>query len=532
MFSNQGPFTLFPRFFCCRCFWVSAMIDAISSLIQFRNAVYELFQFAADAAMNLLDALVSFDANRVIELSLSPHFERQHHSVARAIQDHRCGRNNAHPQDLNESVSQLIVQQLPQRDASACHFFALDVTAIKKPYAKKWLEKQMVHTHNPTPGQKPIAVGYHLSCLGSLSTENSWCLPFPLQPVPEQKSQISCGLDQVEQVAKFYHDKPCIVAADAKYATRQAIYQAHRWQQQVLLTRLGENRVFYRRRPSKQPMSKKPKRYGSPFKLKDRDTQFTANVCHHMPHITTTGKTWQVHIERFDDLIMKGKRGQVMYDKPVSVFRLTVTDDQGKSIYQNPLWLLGIGKVTTEIHLQLIFMGYHLRFNIEHWFRAAKRHLLLDGFQTSECQHEHDWLLFPVLATHLLYHARHLAMDCLRPWESKVKTDSLSLSQVKRSMGKILNLTGSPAAAPKTRGVPKGRDRGCKNKHLRPDVPIQFKSKPSSFEGQIVIKLKTDSLEHLDDVELQAQNLPQSGAHIKSAIKEFLVSEQVLKKAA
>ena len=57
------------------------------TLIQFRETVFSLFKFARDAAMNLLDALCSFDASSVIELSLSPFFERSHASVSRAIQD-------------------------------------------------------------------------------------------------------------------------------------------------------------------------------------------------------------------------------------------------------------------------------------------------------------------------------------------------------------------------------------------------------------------------------------------------------------
>ena len=74
------------------------------TLIQFRETVFSLFKFARDAAMNLLDALCSFDASSVIELSLSPFFERSHASVSRAIQDYNSGRQGEHVDIQDESI--------------------------------------------------------------------------------------------------------------------------------------------------------------------------------------------------------------------------------------------------------------------------------------------------------------------------------------------------------------------------------------------------------------------------------------------
>jgi DDE superfamily endonuclease len=486
----------------------------------FRQSIFERFPFARDAAMNLLDALCSHSAKSVIELSLSPHFKRQHHSVARAIQDYSAGRNGSDAAEkILSQFTACLVEHRPQHN-TPYHLLVLDVTPQVRPYAKK-LPRQIVHQFTPTPGQKPIAVGHAISVVGETSMQDNWFLPYDARQVPADDCQILFGLKQVESLTKNLNDKLSIAAADCKYSSSSALVYTQDWQGKVLLTRLSPTRVFYKPyQYNKSDISKKgptPK-YGKALRLRDAENEIP-DTTESLLHTTSTGKKWQVTIDRFDHLCMKGKAELRLYEKTISIFRITVRDDSGELIYQAPLWLAGSGKSIREIALQYIFHAYHLRFNIEHWFRFCKQQLLLDDFQTCDLSHARDWLLFPVIATHMLYHSKELAAGCHRPWEKT--TDKLTPTQVKRSMDKILDQVGTPAADPKCRGIGQGR-KPATRLTPRPDCPIQFKTQKKAGAGKIVIHVAADNIDQLGDVSINAHNLPGCGRQLKKALNQLI----------
>lgn len=513
--------------------------DTLSSLAQFRAAIIELFPYARDAAMNIVDALSSFDAKQVIALCLSPQFTRGHDSVTRAIQDYPSGR--AAGKGKQQTIDHT---EQTQQNHKALHEVQHHAAQKVKGFLPKTLQdKQMVHSFTPTPGQKPIAVGHHLSCLGQVSSEHQWCLPLSLKRVPIDDSQIDFGLAQAESVSELFTDKPCIIAADAKYSSKAALSRSHGWHNTVLLARLSPTRTFYYRHDAEAEETTKnkrgrKKRYGQAFKLKDHgaienSNSSTPNATSTIIHQTTEGNQWQVKIDRFDDLIVKGAKQQPMHDKPVSLFRIRVFDEQGLPLYEQPLWLVGSGHKSKDIDLSDIFLAYHLRFNIEHWFRFAKGHLLLDRFQTPDINTEDNWWLFPLLATHQLFHARDVATDYAMPWETNKNTQTAaSPAQVKRVMAKILSCVGTPASEPKARGMGSGRTLGSQNKSKRKNREIVFKSNPTPMAGSIVIKLPVDALENLSQAQFSAHNLPVSGSKIKTMLKKAISDQENMPDAA
>jgi len=369
--------------------------------MNFRQATYDFFPFAADAAMNLVDALSASSANSIIELSLSPHFTRRHSSIARAIQDYKQGRDKE--KEVQCDPAPFLSAHLPKNN-EPCHFFAIDVSSVAKPYSKKLPCREIVHTNNVIPGQKPITIGLAVSCVNMLSRENTWSLPMASERVT-QVSQTIFGLQQAEKLDENFNDKISIFSADAKYSTKEAVVLTHNWKGKILLSRLADNRVFYHPYQAQKKEAKqrgKKRTYGDAFKLNDESTWGEANIIQQVTHTTAQGKVWQVQVERFDELLMKGKRELNLKEKPASIFKITMTDQQGK-------------------------------------------------------------LIFPMLATHQLYHARGLAGDHFHAWESKKNTDPLSPSQVKRSMSSILQQVGTPATEPKPRGIGKGRATGSFN---------------------------------------------------------------------
>ena len=65
----------------------------ISKLRQYRESIYQSFEYRADAIMDLLDALSSnISANSVVELSLNPLYLRNYSSVEKSIDQFSASR--------------------------------------------------------------------------------------------------------------------------------------------------------------------------------------------------------------------------------------------------------------------------------------------------------------------------------------------------------------------------------------------------------------------------------------------------------
>jgi len=56
-------------------------------------------------------------------------------------------------------------------------------------------------------------------------------------------------------------------------------------------------------------------------------------------------------LHRWQNLLMGGKRGAPMQERPFDLIRATVTDAQGKPLFQRPLWLLVLGSRRREVRV-------------------------------------------------------------------------------------------------------------------------------------------------------------------------------------
>ena len=499
-------------------------------LRSFREAVYDCVNYAKDAFMELLDALSSFDANSVVELSLSPHFKRRHHSIPRALHDCSAGRDGLGNEELDFTMC--LIQHSALNNNTSYRSMALDETPQPTPYSSK-LPKRIIHQATPTPGQKPIAIGQSISVLGEPREHGAWFLPYSAQRVASDKSAVLCGLEQVENIAMHMTDKVNIIAADCKYSTAAAVSRSWDWDNEVLLARLSPTRVFYYpHRYSRDDIKKRgrPSIYGEAFRLKEgTDTKPDAQV--QLEHSTSGGRLCKVNVARFDNLLIKAKAKNKLQHKPVSIFRITIQNEDGSYQYKDPLWLIGSGKLTKTIALECIFHSYNNRYSIEHWFRFSKQKLLFNGYQTCDIKHADNWLHMPVLATHMLYHSRNLALAEHRPWEKPSK--NITPAQVKRGMSSVLNKVGSPTQLPKPRGIGLGRKLGSRNQVERATLPVEFKNADgSSSGGKIIIKVPSDSLQDQDDVQINVRNLPACGPELKRALKELIDTGQATLKVS
>jgi DDE superfamily endonuclease len=467
--------------------------EQIEELRQFREAIYNSFEYRADAIMDLLDAVSSnTTAGSVVELSLNPLFRRNYSSVEKAIDDFFAADNKkaATLQRLKQEKErqEIIAAHLPELEKRGFHLLAADVTPQPRPFAKTLSDRKVVHAPNPVLSNKPIAVGHEYSHLVYLPEKKSlqsppWVIGLSVRRVSSAQTGIAVGASQLETLmenqALPFASELCLHVGDGSYSAAYCLSQSKKYENLVLAARLRSNRTLYFL-PQKFPenLQGHPTWYGKAFKLKNAN-HYKADQEIHSSYHSRSGRTFNVRIKAWRNLLMRGKRDCPMYDCPLTLLRIDAFKPNGKPAYRRPLWLIAAGHRRDLLSIIDIWLAYSQRYDIEHFFRFGKQRLLMSSFQTPDSEHEENWQHLTLLAYFQLYLAAPLAHRLPRPWESKnipASSALLSPSAVQRDFARIILQIGSPAKAPKLRGISKGRRLGDKPL-TRKWLPIVFKSK-------------------------------------------------------
>ncbi len=124
-------------------------------LQQFRQQLYGCFEQSRDALFNLADALLSeTQAHSVIELSLSPHFQRKWPSLYAALQ---LGK-------LNQArFEQTLVNFAPKPTPGQRLVLAVDASNIEGPFSDTSRDRGYLYVHNLPEWDTPVTVGWQFS---------------------------------------------------------------------------------------------------------------------------------------------------------------------------------------------------------------------------------------------------------------------------------------------------------------------------------------------------------------------------------
>jgi len=268
-----------------------------------------------------------------------------------------------------------------------------------------------------------------------------------------------------------FREELCVHVADSTYSAILFLSATEEHKNLVNVVRLRGNRVFYHQ---PEPVTGKrkagrPPRYGKPLSMKDPATWSKPDALAETTLTTRKGQTYRVQLEGWHDLLMRGKKDWPMHQKPFTLIRVRVLDEQGQPIFQHTLWLIVIGRRRQELTLVEAWEAYAQRFDVEHHFRFGKQRLLMAAFQTPEVSHEENWLAFVSLVYVQLWLARAVVEALPRPWEQYLPQPEApsgypvaSPSAVQRDFGRILREIGTPAQPPKPRGNPPGRAKGTR----------------------------------------------------------------------
>lgn len=482
--------------------------ESISQLVQFRQELYQTIQTfgaRADAVMDLLDALASMsNARSVVELSLSPLFRREYSSVSDAIAHFFKGSEPAKVQEerraWEKELSGLIGRYLPRPTYRRFWLFGTDVVPIPRPFARALEDRTFVYQPNTVRGNRPVAIGHQYSELAFFPEKTHiddppWVVPLVMRRVSSTEKATMVGAEQVamlmEDERQPFHDELCVHVADSTYSAANFLGRVGKYKHLVNVTRTAENRVFYRQFPPLEGKASPghPQWYGERFSLKDDTTWWQPDVVAATTFTTKKGRTYQVRLEGWCNMLMRGKKDLPMHKYPFTLVRARVLDEQGQPVFKRTLWLVVMGERRDELSLVEAWEAYGQRYDIEHYFRFGKQRLLMAAYQTPEVEHEENWQQIVQLASVQLWLARDLAAARLRPWERylpQANAQVASPSLVQRDFERIIRQIGTPASAPKRRGKSLGRAKGTRPARRKRHSVIKKSKKASKKVSQPV----------------------------------------------
>jgi len=446
--------------------------EPTTQLTQFRQEVYQNFNKRADALMDLLDALSSQSrAQSVVELSLEACFRREHTSVFKAIASYS-------PKWMSKSLAQLASPYLPRPQRRPFWALGVDTTPQPRPYAQTLKDRGYVYQPALLQSNKPVTIGHCYSEVVLLLERevqqgSAWVVPLSCQRVSSTEDKELAGAIQMnvllDDPALPFHNQLCVEVGDTSYSKPKYLFANRPQSNLASLVRVRTTRTFHRKaEPSgRKPVRGHPAWYGTAFSLQDPQTWSAPDESANTTTTSRRGRIYQVKIEAWHDLLMRGKRKPLyipMHRYPFTLVRICLYKPDGTLAYPQALWVIVMGEKRSTLNLLDIFTTYNQRYDLEHFFRFAKQRLLLDGFQTPEVQHEENWWALAHLAYLQLWVARPSAENHPHPWERSLSAStspSLSPTRVQRDFGRIIRQIGTPAALPKRRGYSPGRPPGA-----------------------------------------------------------------------
>lgn len=487
------------------------MISPIVKLQNFRAALYGLLHKRRDAIINLLDALTSEGrkCDSVVQLSNASCFKRQYSSITDAISD-------GLPCVKWDEIRKLIYQYINRNSGSDRKplRFIIDCTPNPRPHARKLVDRHITHMPNPTPGNKPICVGHQYSVLtlGTdkvLEREKHWLIPLSAKRVESSKKGNEVGMKQiVDSIEELeLKDELTISIGDTLYGTEECRITANKQDNLVHIFRLnGKRNLFVMPTELQEGSSQKGRKqeFGAKMNLGDLSGHPACNHNVTTEYLSGSGKKYTLTIKCWENMLLRGSRTYRSSQHPLNLMQITLTDEHKTPVYKKPLWLAVFGKRRHDITVVDAYEHYKSRYDIEHFFRFGKNHLLMAAYQTADVTHEEQWWNLCMLAYTQLYLAKEVSHSLPQPWErylpayqkNEDKSPVIaSPSQTQRGFVDLLKAIGTPAKDCVARGKPLGRVQG-EVQVKRESHPIFFKTKKAS---EVTVKEIVSGFKEIDD---------------------------------
>lgn len=423
-----------------------------NKLIEFRQTLYDqVLTKSRDAQFELVDALLlSAPIHSFPELSRSPAFRRQWHSIYTAVEDGRQDR---------EKLECYVVQLVPKDGFLT---FSLDVTVWPHVDARTMPDRQYVHSGSDTGIGAPVIVGHPYSILAWTQERNtSWAPPLSIERVVSQKTDVEVGVEQVKQFCR-YRDVEMLetlhlIVADGKYGNHKFLGPLKE-EPCGVLARMRCDRVLYRA-PGEYSGKGRPRVHGERFAFKEQETWGKPQDT-----IELEDEKWgKVRVQRWDYLHAQQDANTVF-----SVLLVEAHLEREKP--SRPLWLAyqpPPHQKPSDQPLVDLWRGYQHRWPVEPGTRFRKQYLAWNLPRLQDAEACDRWTLLVTAAQWQLFLARDLVADQPLPWQRA--QENPTPERVLQGLGGLFSQIGTPAREPKARGKspgwPKGRARTRRERH-------------------------------------------------------------------
>jgi hypothetical protein len=428
-----------------------------------------------------------------VEVSLESAFERNYSSLHDAVDNFFSASSSqqavVHRRQLAMERLEIIAGFLPTPNQHPFWLFGIDTTPSLRPFAVTLADRGVVYYPNPAPGNQPIGIGHRYSVLALLPERDAgdapWVVPLSCERVPTNTTDRTVAVDQMAGLLSNqrlpFGDALTVEVVDSSYRRAKYLPPVGGYANPIVVARLAANRTLYHGAPEEVPPRRgHPRWYGDPFKLDDESTWGAPAEITQVEWHTSRGRVLQIVLQRWNDLLMKGERDAPMQQRPFDVICCRAFDGEGKLVFKKSLWLMVMGKRRREVGSHQCYEAYRQRFDLEHFFRFGKNHLLLDRYQTPEVEHEENWWEMVCLAYPQWWWAAPLVAVMPRPWERYLPTLNNRLfpgpAQVQRDFGRLIRQVGTPAQSPERRGKSPGRAKGW-SPGFRARQPVVFKNR-------------------------------------------------------
>lgn len=237
-----------------------------------------------------------------------------------------------------------------------------------------------------------------MACLPEKTGIFPWILPLTLQRVSSEQKGHELEFEQLDHLLNQpetpFSQALCCLVTDSLYPVISNREMASRHDRLVWTFRARANRKFY----APAPVGETRKKYGPKMKLNAPETHLPPQEQGDFLKTTSNDQKQFVKYKRWNHLLLRGSRKFKGYLHPVDLVQYEVFDLNGVALFQRPLWLAVSGKRRSEISSQRAYQSYGQRYDLAHFFRFGKNHLLMDQFQTPEVKHEESWWQIVLLA--------------------------------------------------------------------------------------------------------------------------------------
>lgn len=366
-----------------------------------------------------------------MELSLSKYFKREYSSIYRAIGGFYASREESKDREVKRQKARddifnfLLEKALSSK--SKAHKFFLDMTGIIKKHSSKTSDRSYIYSN----GNLEVGHLYSSICLGA---ENGWMLPASIERIQTRENKFDSSVSQITPILnKVPKESLAVCIGDSAYCCNKFIHPLSKHKHAVTITRVRSNKVIFTKYAGEQKSIGRERKYGDKHKLTKSDLPAADSVTT-LEGKTSRGKIQKVKIFLYKNYISRGSKDYKMSDVPADFVCIEVFKEDGTRKYDRNLWLEVVGDKKEELSLEDIYCAYKQRFNIEHFFKFGKSKLLMDKLQTTDPKKEEDFMLFGMIAYHLLYYCKLLLNDDkLRKWDNKKRTNLNSPWRVYRA---------------------------------------------------------------------------------------------------